>query len=188
VAGSVGHLKSVGRVARALRQLGLRPILVGGMAMVVLGSRRVTRDFDFVIPVPADRLDALVDIFYGQGLELVSKVSETGDVVSTIDNRKVATVRLKLDRPSSTYFFNVKTGLRIDLLFDFPIKADTLASRATRIKLGGETIDIASEADLLELKQIARRARLVSGDAEDLAFLEARRRAAAGNESDSEHR
>jgi hypothetical protein len=30
--------------------------MVGGMALVVLGSRRVTQDFDFVVASPHDRL------------------------------------------------------------------------------------------------------------------------------------
>lgn len=188
MAGPVDHLKSVGRITRGLHQLGLHPILVGGMAMVVLGSRRVTRDFDFVIPMPGDRVVALVELFYSSGFELVSKLTDVGDVASTIDSRRVAAIRLELDRPSSAYFFNVKTGLRIDLLFDFPIAQNALASRATHLKVRGEILDIASEADLLKLKQIARSARSVAGDAEDLAFLEARLQNASGKAPDSEHR
>jgi len=40
------HLQTVGEIVQGLRALGLEPVLVGGMALVVLGSRRVTRDFD----------------------------------------------------------------------------------------------------------------------------------------------
>ncbi len=56
--GAVDHLNTVGEVVEELRGLGLEPVLVGGMALVVLGSRRVTRDFDFVIAHPGDRLAA----------------------------------------------------------------------------------------------------------------------------------
>ena len=34
------------------------------MALVVLGSRRVTRDFDFVIAQPGERLARTIDLFY----------------------------------------------------------------------------------------------------------------------------
>jgi hypothetical protein len=40
---SATHLESVGSVIDALLDLGLEPVLVGGMALVVLGSRRVRR-------------------------------------------------------------------------------------------------------------------------------------------------
>jgi hypothetical protein len=172
---SSDHLEEVGNVVRALTNLGFEPILVGGMALVILGSQRVTRDFDFVIPQPGDRLESLVDVFYDRGLELVSRLSADGEVRTTIDNRRVACIRLRLDAPASAYFFCARTGLRIDLLFDFPIAAATLADHATRIKIRSHVFHMASEQDLLRLKKIARDRRSVAADIVDIAFLEARR-------------
>jgi len=74
VAEPADHLRIVARITQQLRGAGLEPVLVGGMALVVLGSRRVTRDFDFVVADPGLRLDSVVDAFYGQGLELVSRL------------------------------------------------------------------------------------------------------------------
>ena len=166
----------VGEIVQRLRALRLEPVLVGGMALVVLGSRRVTRDFDFVIAHPGDRLAR-------QSLSSMTVVSnsshvlnEMGDVTSTIADRKVAAIRLRLDAPASAYFFNTQTGLRVDLLFDFPIPAATLAKHATRTKIRSHVFDIAAEQDLLRLKRIAKAARSAPGDAEDIAFLESRRK------------
>jgi Nucleotidyl transferase AbiEii toxin, Type IV TA system len=170
------HLQVVGEIVQDLRALGLEPVLVGGMALVVLGSRRVTRDFDFVIPQPGDRLEATIDLLYDQGLELASRLNEVGEVVSTITDRKVAAIRLRVDAPSSAYFFNTETGLRVDLLFDFPIPAEKLAQRATRTRIRSYAFTIASEEDLLRLKKIAIAARSAPGDAEDLDFLESHRK------------
>jgi hypothetical protein len=136
------HLQSVGEIVEGLRSLGLDPVLVGGMALVVLGSRRVTRDFDFVITHPAERLPRAIDLFYDRGLELASHLDEGGDVTSTIASRKVAAIRLRIDAPASAYFFNADTGLRVDLLFDFPIPAATLAERATRTTIRSFAFDI----------------------------------------------
>ena len=170
------HLRIVGEVLADLRALGFDPVLVGGMALVVLGSRRVTRDFDFVIGSPGGRLPQLIDVFYDRHLELASRVSEAGDVTATIASRRVAAIRLRIDAPASVHFVNAETGLRIDVLFDFPMPAATLAANATRLTIASSTFLIASEADLLQLKRIARAARSAPGDAEDLAFLEARAR------------
>jgi hypothetical protein len=145
------------------------------MALVIIGSRRVTRDFDFVVAQPGKSLERLVDVFYDRGLELASRVNRDGDVTATIDNRTVAASRLRIDAPSSAYFYDSETGLRIDLLFDFPIPAATLAKRATPTRVRSRLVHVASEADLLRLKKIARDRRSSSGDAEDIAFLEARR-------------
>jgi hypothetical protein len=173
---SVDHLQTVGAVVQGLRALGLEPVLVGGMALVVLGSRRVTRDFDFVIAHPGDRLPRMIGLFYDRGFEVVSRLNQMGEAISTIANRKVAAARLRLDAPASAYFFNAKTGLRVDLLFDFPIPAAKLAEHATRTKIRTHVFNIASEQDLLRLKRIARAARSAPGDAEDIAFLESRRK------------
>jgi hypothetical protein len=177
MAASKGFLDQAAVIAKALRALGFEPVLVGGMALVILGSRRVTRDFDFVVAQPGDRLEKMIDVFYDRGLELASRLSVDGDVSATISNRRVASIRLRLDAPSSAYFFNPRTGLRVDLLFDFPIPAATLAARATRTKLGARLFHVASEEDLLRLKKIAKARRSSPGDAQDIAFLEARRRA-----------
>ena len=168
-------LDAAAAIVDALAKLGMEPVLVGGMALVTLGSRRVTRDFDFVIAAPGVRLNAVVDVFYDRGLELAARVNATGDITATIANRKVAAVRLRLDSPSSAYFRHPTTGLRVDLLFDFPIPAAQLAERALRITVRSRSLLVASEEDLLNLKQIARANRVAPGDAEDIAFLEARR-------------
>jgi hypothetical protein len=168
------YLHTAAEVATDLSELGLEPVLVGGMALVVLGSRRVTHDFDFVVRRPAEGLPSVVDAFYRRGFELVSRVNDEGDVIATINNRTVAKARLTIDAPDSAYFFNPDMLLRIDLLFDFPLPAATLAKRATRTKVAGHVFAIASEEDLLALKQIAKSARSFAGDAQDIAFLEAR--------------
>jgi hypothetical protein len=173
---SPDNFDNVGAVSEALSDLGLTPVLVGGMALVILGSRRVTHDFDFVISRPDNQLDEVVAILYGRGLELASRVNETGDVVATIDNQRVAASRLRIDAPATAYFFNPVTRLRIDLLFDFPIPAAELVKTATTMKIRSQVLRVASEENLLRLKQIARADRSVAADAQDIEFLEARRK------------
>lgn len=167
-------LDEAGDVVEALAALGFAPVLVGGMALVTLGSRRVTRDFDFVVAAPGSRLQELVDAFYDRGLELASRVNADGDVVASIDNRRVATTRLRIDAPASAHFVNRSSGFRIDLLFDYPEPASALAASARTLKIRSRTFTVASEPDLLRLKRIARDRRSSPGHAEDIAFLEAR--------------
>lgn len=168
------HLDAVGSLVEALAGLGLEPVLVGGMALVVLGSRRVTRDFDLLIAHPGEGLGTLIDVLYDRGFELASRVSAEGDVTATIANRRVAAARLRLDAPASAYFLDPDTGLRVDLLFDFPLPAATLARRATVVRVRSRAWRVASEKDLLHLKKLAQASRAAPGDAEDVAFLEAR--------------
>jgi hypothetical protein len=170
-----GYLVLVTEIARQLKALDLEPVLVGGMALVLLGSRRVTRDFDFVITKPGEQLAGVIDVFYDRGLELAAKLNEAGEVTATISNRRIAVARLRTDKPQSAFFYDSDTGLRIDVLFDFPIPAVELAGRSLSAKTPAGILRVASEPDLLKLKQIARSNRSVAADAEDIAFLESRR-------------
>jgi hypothetical protein len=167
------YIQEVGEIVRALEALGLGPILVGGMALTLMGSQRVTRDFDFVIAKPEERLNDVLDILYGRGFELASQLNESGMITITIDNRNIAAMRLRLDAPNSIFFLNSKIGLRIDLLFDFPIPAAELAKNAKKTKINSQTLTIASHQDLLRLKKMAHSSRKSAGDTQDIAFLKA---------------
>lgn len=170
---AASELSEVTRVAGGLKDIGLEPVLVGGMALVLMGSRRITRDYDFVIPHPGNRLNALVDLFYERGFELASKVNADGDIVATIDNPRVAGVRLQLDTPPSVFFWHSSKRLRIDLLFDFPVAAAELAANAVKTTIRGRVLNVASASDLLRLKEIAAKKRSAAGDAQDIEFLKA---------------
>ena len=167
------ELDEIARVADKLSRLGLQPVLIGGMALVLLGSRRITRDFDFVISNPEARVDALLEFLYKRGFELASKVNAAGDIVATIDNPRVARIRLQLDGPASVFFWHHTKRLRIDLLFDFPLAASTLRTNAIKTKIRSRTLHVASAADLLRLKEIAVAKRSFAGDAQDIEFLKA---------------
>ncbi len=66
-------------------------------------------------------------------------------------------------------------GSRSDFLFDFTISAAELAERATPTRIRAHRFDVASEDDLLRLKQIARAQISAPGDLVDISFLEGRR-------------
>jgi hypothetical protein len=165
------RLRELIGVAAELREMGLGPVLVGGMALVVMGSQRVTKDVDFVIAHPGDRLNRLVNLFYERGFELVSRVNDAGEVTATIDNPKVACTRLRIDEPASLFFFNRRIDLRIDLLLDFPVPAADLIKNATTMKIRSQDLDVASPEDLLRLKELARAGRSFAGDTQDIEFL-----------------
>lgn len=165
------RLRELTGVAAELRAAGLCPVLVGGMALVVMGSQRVTKDVDFVITHPGKQLRKLVKRLYDRGFELISRLNEAGEVTSTIDNPEVACARLRIDAPVSVFFFNPTIDLRIDLLLDFPVLAAELIKNATTMKIRSRKVDIASAEDLLRLKEIARAERSFAGDAQDVAFL-----------------
>lgn len=170
------YLDQVGRLTARLKGLGLHPVLIGGMALVILGSRRVTRDFDFLISLHDTPLEAVISLFYEGGFELASRVNDEGEILRTIDNPRVATARIRIDASSRVYFLHTTTRLRVDLLLDFPIPAARVAMNAEQITIAGHHFWVASRRDLLKLKQIAYRNRRTATDRADIEFLQKRGR------------
>jgi hypothetical protein len=111
-------------------------------------------------------------VLYRHGFELVSRTAGDGNVIRTIDAQDVASARLRVDRPRSAYFYNRGLGLRVDLLFDFPIPAREVRKRATRRTIQSFAFHIASRRDLIRMKEIAANARGLSSDRQDLEFLQ----------------
>ena len=142
-----------------------------GMALVILGSRRVTMDFDLLVNASEAGNDALVKLLYRRHFELVTKFAPAGDVLRTVDNARVAAARVKMEQPRSLHFCDRHSGLLVDLLLDCPLPARDLASRATRITVEGGTVRVACREDLITLKEIATRDRTSARDAQDLEFL-----------------
>jgi hypothetical protein len=83
----------------------------------------------------------------------------------------VAISRLSLDSPDSAYFYNHDSGLKVDLLFDFPVPAVEISGRADKIKIRSHSFRVASVLDLIRLKEISFADRKTASDAQDLEFL-----------------
>ena len=171
MAASFDLLEAVEALADALESKGFEPVLIGGMALVILGSQRVTRDFDFLVSTQGPRVQELVGVMYRHDLKLVTKLNAAGEVVRTGDNLRVAAARVKTESSRSLFFAHEVTGLRVDLLLDYPVPAQTLRRRAVRVKLKSRRVSVAAPEDLLKLKEIAYGHRKSPSDAEDLHFL-----------------
>jgi hypothetical protein len=165
------HLAAVERVAADLDAGGLEPVLVGGMALVVHGSQRVTWDFDFLVSAPPKTED-LVRILYSNGLELASKMGEDGIVQRTVGREKVAELKVAGTRPETLFFFGPKNRLRVDLLIDHPFPAHAIAGRAVAVRLQKQKVKVALPEDLLRMKEMARQKRNKPTDLQDIEFLE----------------
>jgi len=161
----------VGPLVQELEARHLSPVLVGGVALVALGSQRVTKDFDFLVSRQDSTLEEITKIFYKHGFELVSKFNEKREIVRTIDNANIAAVRLKMDAPDSAFFYYPEKDFKVDILIDFPLPAREIAEKSMTIKVKKYPIRIASTEDLIRLKEIAYADRKSASDAQDLEFL-----------------
>lgn len=166
------------RIARVVRSLGreeIEPVLIGGMALVLLGSTRVTRDCDLVIPDSPETRRRSVRAMYAEEFALVSKWDEERfRPVRLIESERVAAARLVLDNPAAAFFWNPASTFRIDLVYRVSVPAAELSARAVRTRLpGGVVLKRASVEDLKRLKEASLKddpGRI--SDKQDLVFLE----------------
>ena len=165
------HLRRIIVLSQALEKKGFQPVLVGGIALVLMGSQRVTRDFDFLISLRDSSAEKIAAVFYEQGFELVTKFNNQGEVLRTIDSQNIASIKLKKDLPDSLFFFDWTTRLKVDLLLDFPLPASEVLPRSTRLKIKSGSLQVASAEDLLRLKELSYADRHSASDAQDLEFL-----------------
>lgn len=161
-------------IVPSLQSEGLDPVLIGGLALAVLGSTRVTRDADFMLADSEPVRRSAVRAMFAAGFELISRWDkENYRPLRTIDNAVVAAVRVVMDDPDSAFFWKRDANLRVDLIFRLSISAEDLVSRARRIPLpGGVKLLLASPEDLARLKRASLRdnPKRVS-DMQDLIFL-----------------
>lgn len=164
-------IEAVASIATDLDARGFEPVLVGGMALVVMGSQRVTKDFDLVVSTQGPPIEELVDVMYRHGLELVTKLDATGEVKRTIDSPRIAILKATEGRADSLFFYGWKVRFRVDVLLDFPMPAHGLRLHATHVKVKSYRLPVASPEDLVKLKETAYADRKLATDQQDLEFL-----------------
>lgn len=161
-------------VVKNLRAGGFEPVLVGGLALTLYGSERVTFDCDLVAgrPETLERAKSLVGALHAAECYYVSRIDKRGRPVSWIDNVNIGAARLMMDEPDTIFFWNRTLELKIDILLDFPLKASELLTSATNKKLDKTTtIKVAGMKDLKTMKEIAARGRKNPKDIQDLDFI-----------------
>lgn len=130
-------------------------VVVGGIAMILLGSSRLTRDLDIVFAPDETNLDSLGHVLVG----LEARLREVPDGVPFVpDSRTLANVEL-LTLTTSVGWLDVHRRL------DGAPRYEALRRRAERHKVGDFSVLVASPDDMLVIKH-------ASGRPVDLADIE----------------
>ncbi len=160
-------------VIRNLHSIDIEPVLVGGVALVLLGSRRVTQDTDLVISAPETLDDAkkLTGAMHQAGFMYVTRIKKGENPASWIDNPNIAAARQQIDRPDTIFFWHPELKMKVDLMMDFPLKAADVLAAAETVRLAGKPVKRASLEVLKKMKEIAVRERGDPRDIQDLAFI-----------------
>jgi hypothetical protein len=156
----------VEEMLRRLVAAGVDFVVVGGIAMILLGSSRLTRDLDIVFATDKVNLESLSDVLLG----LEAQLREVPDEVPFVpDERTLANVEL-LTLDTSAGWLDVHRRL------DGAPAYEALRKRAERHNVGDFSVLVASPDDMLAMKEAAGRS-VDLADVEELkAIIRLRRR------------
>ncbi|TVR61112.1 MAG: hypothetical protein EA426_04060 [Spirochaetaceae bacterium] len=176
---------NAGDVIALLEAHSIPSVIVGGIAMRLHDSPRVTQDLD--LSIPSSSSEAAIRTLYENGYALVSDVTDTGatvlgtvesalDWINISDPGSLTLIERPLPVGNETSCHvahdDIRVESQVDLLYDLVVPFGRLLQEAEETTLSGVRIRYASARHLLLLKE-ARRDRSPA-DAADIAFLEAR--------------
>jgi len=137
----------VEEILRRLTAGGVDFVVIGGIALVLLGSARMTRDLDIVFAPDDPNLDALGRVL----VDLDAKLRAIEDEVAFVpDGATLRAVQL-LTLTTSAGWFDVHRSV------DGAPPYSRLRANAERFDLGGFSVLVASPNDLIAMKEAAGR-------------------------------
>jgi len=141
------------RIARELATAHLPYMIIGGQAVLLYGSPRLTKDIDVTLGVSVDEMQRVLETAAGMGLDIIPK-----DIEAFIARTFVLPAK------------DSATGIRVDLIFSFtPYEKEAIA-RARPILFDDTPVMFASMEDVIIHKIFAGRPR----DLEDAVTILAR--------------
>ncbi len=130
------------RIARELTSAALPYMIIGGQAVLLYGSPRLTRDIDVTLGVSVDEMETVLKTAVGMGLEIIPPDIE-------------AFVKRTFVLPAK----DDATGIRIDLIFSFTPYERKAIERARPILFDDTPVMFASVEDVIIHKIFAGRPR-----------------------------
>ncbi len=154
-------------------------IVIGGMALRLYGSPRVTHDVDVAVPIL--EIDTVVNLMYPRNYYLVVRVNEESCTV--LPSAEEALDWIEIKKAGAVSFIELASPLenreiphkmidvttQVDFLFEPGIPFSRLTDHAQKIELDSFSFLIASPEDLLLMKE--NRKDKNEADRTDIEFL-----------------
>jgi len=130
----------IARIARELKNVELPYMMIGGQAVLLYGTPRVTKDIKITLGVDVGRLVILLPALVAMGLEIIPK-----EFRSFVARTFVLPTREE------------RSGIRVDFIFSFAPYERQAILRSKAVLLGGSNVMFASAEDVIIHKIFAGR-------------------------------
>ncbi|MFP4564542.1 MAG: hypothetical protein ACLFRY_14665 [Spirochaetia bacterium] len=166
-------------ILRLLDDSDIPGVVIGGTALRLYGSPRVTHDIDVAVPIL--EIDTLVNLMYAKNYYLVVLVNEKtctvipgpDEALDWIEREKVGSVSfIEIASPPGNREIpheKIDVTTQADFLFEPGIPFPRLIERAQKVELDSFSFLVASPEDLLFMKE--NRKDKTEADRTDIEFL-----------------
>ena len=156
-------------ILAALNQAGVRYLIVGGVAVVLHGHLRTTKDLDLVIQLERENLLRALQAFEALGFQPLVPVR----LLDFVEPRNRETWIRDKNMVVFSLWHPEKPTQKIDLFVEEPFDFEVAYSRASSKSLGATEAPVVSLDDLIEMKRTVGRPQDVA-DVEVLELLKNR--------------
>ncbi|MBN1831204.1 MAG: nucleotidyltransferase [Deltaproteobacteria bacterium] len=140
----------IARIARELKKADLPYMIIGGQAVLLHGTPRMTKDIDITLGLDAESLENFLPVVDAMDLKIIPE-----DFRSFVKKTFVLPTR------------DEESGIRVDFIFSFTPYEKQAISRSKTVLLEGTEVMFASAEDLIIHKVFAGRPR----DLEDVKSI-----------------
>lgn len=127
-------------------------VLVGGVALNLLGYMRATMDLDLLVEMSDENLGKIVRIMKKRGYVVRQPVDPMG-----IAEKKTRRSWIREKHMKAFNFYKDKELKEVDLIIESPVTFEQAVKEVKRIRLGDLTLPVISVDHLIQMKQKAAR-------------------------------
>lgn len=140
-------------VLNAFQKQKVKYLIVGGIAMNLLGSMRATSDLDILVEMSNENLENIVRILKKLGYK----------VKQPVDPMKIADESIRKDWIKNKHmkafnFYKDEEFKEVDIIIESPVSYDDAKNNIVKIKVGKQIIQVISIDNLIKMKKKTNRA------------------------------
>ncbi len=137
----------------AFQKQKVKYVLVGGIAVNILGSMRGTADLDILVEMSDENLKKIVKILKSRGYRVKQPVDPMG-----IADRKTREDWIKNKHMKAFNFYKKNELKEVDIIIESPVSFEEARKDAIRIKVDNLTLPVISIDKLIKMKRKTKRA------------------------------
>lgn len=135
-------------IIRAFQEQKIKYVLVGGIAVNLLGSLRSTADMDILLEMSDENLAKAVAILKKNGYKVKQPIDPRG-----LANKTTRDYWIKTKHMKAFNFYNEDGIKEIDIIIDTPVSFEEAKKGILRVKSGTLTIPVISIENLIKMKK-----------------------------------